>query len=59
MKCEYCGKTTQFGRNKSFSQKRTLRKFRANLQNTKVMEAGSLVKRTLCTTCIKTLAKPQ
>jgi large subunit ribosomal protein L28 len=56
-KCEYCNKHTQFGRNKSHSQKRTLRKFKVNLQKTKVVENGILVKRTLCAQCIKTLAK--
>ncbi|KAB2906210.1 MAG: 50S ribosomal protein L28 [Anaerolineae bacterium] len=56
-KCEYCGKHTQFGRNKSFSQKRTPRTFRPNLQKTKVIENGKLVKRTLCTQCIRTASK--
>ena len=58
-KCDYCGKHTQFGQNKSFSQKRTPRQYRANLQRTKVLESGKVVKRTLCTSCIKTLAKPE
>jgi len=56
-KCEYCGKHTQFGKNKSHSQKRTRRTFKVNLQKTKVVEKGNLVKRTLCAQCIKTLAK--
>lgn len=56
-KCESCGKHTQFGRNKSFSQKRTRRTFKPNLQKTKVLEDGKLIQKTLCTKCIKAMAK--
>jgi len=56
-RCEYCDKHTQFGRNKSHSQKRTLRTYKANLQKVKVVEKGLLVQRTLCTSCIKTISK--
>ncbi len=56
-KCEYCGKHTQFGQNNPFSQKKTKRMFKPNLQKTKVMENGQLVRRTLCTRCIKNLSK--
>lgn len=56
-KCEYCGKHTQFGQNNPFSQKKTKRMFKPNLQKTKVMEHGKLVSRTLCTRCIKSLGK--
>lgn len=56
-KCEYCDKHTRFGKNKPFSQKRTRRTFKPNLQKTKVMENGRLVSRTLCTKCIKNLSK--
>jgi large subunit ribosomal protein L28 len=58
-KCEYCGKTTQFGRHKSFSQKRTPRKYYPNLQKTRVLESGVLTKRILCTRCLKALSKPE
>jgi large subunit ribosomal protein L28 len=56
-KCEHCEKHTRFGRNKSHSQKRTPRTFKANLQKVKVMENGVLVSRVLCAKCIKTLGK--
>jgi large subunit ribosomal protein L28 len=56
-KCEYCGKHTQFGQRNPFSQKKTKRTFKPNLQKTKVLEEGQLVSRTLCTRCIKNLAK--
>ncbi|MCI0714674.1 MAG: 50S ribosomal protein L28 [Chloroflexi bacterium] len=56
-KCEYCGKHTQFGQNNPFSQKKTKRMFKPNLQKTRVMEGNKLVSRTLCTRCIKNLGK--
>jgi large subunit ribosomal protein L28 len=56
-KCNTCGKTTNFGHSRSFSLRTTNRKFKANLQTVTVMEQGRLVKKTLCTKCIKTLAK--
>ncbi|RJQ44755.1 MAG: 50S ribosomal protein L28 [Anaerolineaceae bacterium] len=56
-KCEICGKTTTFGHNRSFSMRATNRKFRPNLQKTTVMESGKPVKRTICTKCLKALAK--
>jgi large subunit ribosomal protein L28 len=37
--------------------KATRRKFKPNLQKVKVMENGRLVKKTLCTKCIKRLAR--
>lgn len=56
-RCENCGKTTSFGNNRSHSMKVTKRKFKANLQTVRVMEGGQLVRKTLCTKCIKALAK--
>ncbi|MEE9508115.1 MAG: 50S ribosomal protein L28 [Anaerolineales bacterium] len=57
-KCANCGKTTKFGQSRSFSMKATKRKFRPNLQRVRVMEKGRLVQKTLCTKCIKRLARP-
>ncbi|MDF1500688.1 MAG: 50S ribosomal protein L28 [Anaerolineales bacterium] len=56
-KCERCGKTTRFGNRRSFSMKATRRKFRPNLQRVQVMEEGRVVKKTLCTKCIKRMEK--
>jgi large subunit ribosomal protein L28 len=56
-KCEYCGKHTVFGQNNPFSQKKTKRTFKPNLQKVKIIEQGRLVARTLCAKCIKTLGK--
>lgn len=57
-KCDYCGKTTTFGHNRSFSMRATARKFRPNLQRVTVLEAGRPVRRLLCAKCIKRLARP-
>ena len=56
-KCENCGKTTTFGHNRSFSMRATSRKFKPNLQKVSIYENGRTVKKTLCTKCIKSLAK--
>lgn len=56
-KCAHCGKTTTFGHNRSFSQRATNRTFKPNLQKVSVFEKGQLIKKVLCTKCIRTLAK--
>ncbi len=56
-KCARCGKTTTFGHNRSFSLRATSRTFRPNLQKVSIMENGRLVRKTLCASCIRTLAK--
>jgi len=56
-KCNMCGKHTTFGRNRPWSKKATRRDFRPNLQKVTIIEAGKKVHKTLCTRCIRTLAK--
>jgi len=56
-KCEHCGKTTEFGHNRSFSMRATNRKFKPNLQKVAVYENGETVSKVLCAKCIKTLSK--
>lgn len=56
-KCESCGKGPQFGHNVSFSQKKTKRQFKPNVQRITVYEDGRKVRKFLCTRCIKTLSK--
>jgi large subunit ribosomal protein L28 len=56
-KCANCGKKTMFGHNRSFSQRATNRTFKPNLQKVSLLEKGRMVKKVLCTKCIKTLAK--
>jgi len=55
--CESCGKKTAFGQNRSHSMRATKRKFKPNLQKVTVYENGQMVKKTLCTRCIRTLTK--
>ncbi len=56
-KCENCGKTTNFGHNRSHSLVATRREFRPNLQRVTVYENGKKVSKLLCTRCIKSLTK--
>lgn len=56
--CEICGKTLAFGRNVSFSKRHTNRVFRPNIQKTRALSNGELIRVDACTRCIKTLAKP-
>ncbi len=56
-KCEMCQKTTQFGRNVSFSNRHTSRVFRPNLQKATLYVNGRAQQKTLCTKCIKSLGK--
>ena len=56
-KCEICGKKPLVGNNVSFSQKKTKRQFKPNIQRVTLYEGGRKVRRHLCTRCLKTLAK--
>lgn len=56
-KCDNCGKRPQFGQNVSFSQKKTKRQFKPNIQRISVYEDGRMVRKNLCARCIKTLSK--
>lgn len=57
-KCEMCGKKPMFGNYRSHSLKATRRQFKPNLQHVTIMsKSGERVRKTLCTKCIKTLAK--
>ncbi|HOV30472.1 MAG TPA: 50S ribosomal protein L28 [Anaerolineaceae bacterium] len=56
-KCENCGKTTNFGHNRSHSLVATRREFRPNLQRVTIYENGKKVSKLLCTRCIKSLTK--
>lgn len=56
-KCEICGKKTTFGHNRSFSMHATNREFRPNLQKVTLYNDGRKVRKTVCTRCLRTLAK--
>ena len=56
-KCEVCGKGPQFGHNVSFSQKKTNRQFRPNIQRVTLYENGRKVRKYICTRCLKSTSK--
>lgn len=56
-KCEVCGKTTQFGRNVSFSKRRTNRKFMPNIQSRRFVVNGVSKRIKVCTSCLRTMVK--
>ena len=56
-KCELTGKTKQFGNNVSFSQQRTKKVFKPNLQKKTFLLDGKKVTMNLSTTAIRTLKK--
>ena len=45
------------GQNVSFSQRKTKRLFRPNIQKTTVYHDGRRIRRNMCTRCMKTMAK--
>ena len=56
-KCEICGKGPLSGHNVSFSQRKTKRQFKPNVQRVTLYEDGRKVRKYMCTRCIKTVAK--
>ncbi len=56
-KCELTGKGKMFGHNVSFSQHRTKRVFKPNLQKKTLVIDGKKVKMNLSTQAIRTLKK--
>ncbi len=55
--CDICGKGKQFGHNVPFSQKKTNKVWRPNLQKKRLNLDGTPVQVKICTQCIRTLAK--
>jgi large subunit ribosomal protein L28 len=56
-KCEICGKGPRSGQNVSFSQRKTKRLFKPNIQRVSFYESGHRTRKYICTRCMKTLAK--
>ena len=52
-KCEICGKGQVSGNNISHSRRRTRRKWNANIQSVRVVENGTVVRKNVCTSCIR------
>ncbi len=56
-KCELCGKGPMSGHNVSFSQRKTKRVFRPNIQRTTIYVEGRKVRKYVCTRCLRSLSK--
>jgi large subunit ribosomal protein L28 len=52
-KCDICGKAVQFGHNVSHSNKKTSRIWRPNVRRVRVVEKGRVVRKYVCTRCIR------
>ena len=52
-KCEICGKGQATGNNVSHSNRHTRRKWNANIQSVRVEENGAVVRKNVCTSCIR------
>jgi large subunit ribosomal protein L28 len=57
--CDICGKGKQFGHNVPFSQKKTNKVWKPNLQKQRLVLGTSRIQVKICTACIRTLAKYQ
>ena len=55
--CDICGKAKQFGHNVSFSQRKTQKVWKPNLQRQYISLNGSRVQVKICTQCLRTLDK--
>jgi large subunit ribosomal protein L28 len=51
--CEVCGKRPGFGKNVSFSHRRTSRRWNPNIQVVHAMVRGTRKRMNVCTSCIK------
>ena len=52
-KCEICGKGQVSGNNVSHSNRHTRRKWNANIQSVRVEENGTVVRKNVGTSCIR------
>lgn len=57
--CDICNKGKQFGHNVPFSQKKTNKVWKPNLQRQRLEIGGTRLQVKICTGCIRTLAKYQ
>lgn len=51
--CDVCGKGPGFGKNVSFSHRRTPRRFNPNIQSVRTVVSGTPKRLNVCTSCIK------
>ncbi len=58
-KCDICGKGKQYGHNVSFSERKTQKVWKPNLQRQYITLGSSRIQVKICTQCLRTLAKYQ
>lgn len=58
-RCDICGKSKQFGHNVSFSQRKTNRAWKPNLQVKRLPVGNTRVKLKVCTQCLRTIRKSE
>ncbi len=51
--CDVCGKGPGFGKNVSFSHRRTSRRWNPNIQTVHTVVSGTPKRLNVCTSCIK------
>lgn len=56
-KCDICSKGKQFGHNVSFSQRKTAKVWKPNLQHQTIELEGQKLQIKVCTQCLRTLKK--
>jgi large subunit ribosomal protein L28 len=52
-KCAVCGKGPKVGNNVSHANNKTKRRFLPNIQRVRVKQEGSVTRKYVCTTCLK------
>ncbi len=57
--CDYCEKKSDYGHNVSHAKNRTRRIRRPNLHSARVLEAGKVVRRRLCSRCLRAAERPK
>ena len=57
--CDYCGKGVDYGHDVSHAKNRTKRTRLPNLHTARVVEKGKVVKRRLCSKCLRRAERPE
>ncbi len=57
--CDICNKGKQYGHNVPFSQKKTNKVWKPNLQRARITLGSTRIQVKICTQCMRTLAKYQ
>lgn len=58
-RCDICGKSKLYGHNVSFSQRKTNRVWKPNLQTKRLVVDGAKLKLKVCTQCLRRLKAEQ